>query len=202
VLYGDINDYIERAWSHKRYVEALSAFEDAIVIHDIATRRSVVHTDYRRLNYTVLKKELTILTHSPDKMTSEWPLSKADKAFFIQGRTFREVVGDTLWPMNAAVYDKREGKYYVGYRNPNGAATVYENDGILNLGGEWEWENGDELFRVDLYEDVGGKYFPKLTDDRSSYKERPDGRVELVTSDEGGSRGIMVEDLRGRLVNG
>ncbi|HIJ87653.1 MAG TPA: hypothetical protein HPP97_08205 [Desulfuromonadales bacterium] len=202
VLYGDINDYIERAWSRQRYVEALSAFEDAIVIHDIATRRSVVHTDYRRLKYTVLQKESTILTHSPDKMTSEWPLSRADKSFFIQGRTFSEVVGDRLWPMNAAVYDKREGKYYVGYRNPNGAATVYENDGILNLGGEWQWENGEELYRVDLYEDVGGKYFPKLTDDSACYKLRPDGRVELVTCDELGSQGIVVENLREMLANG
>ena len=202
VLFGDINDYIERAWSHKRYVEALTAFENSIVIHDIATRRSVVHTDYRRLKYTVLKKESTILTHSPDKMTSEWPLSKADKSFLIQGRTFCEMVGDSWCPMNAAVYDKREGKYYVGYRNPSGATTVYENDGILNLGGEWDWENGTELYRVDLYEDVGGKYFPKLTDDCSRYKERPDGRVELVTYDKDGSQGIIMEDLRGRFVNG
>ena len=202
VLYGDINDYIERAWSRERYDEALAAFEDAIVIHDIATRRSVVHSDYRRLDHTSLKKENTILTHSPDKMTSEWPLSRAEKLFLIRGRTFCEVVNNTYCPMNAAVYDKREGKYYVGYRNPNGAATVYENDGILNLGGEWEWENGTELYHVDLYEDVGGKYFPKLPDDRSSYKERPDGRVELVTYDEDGSRGTVMEDLRGRLTSG
>lgn len=201
VLYGDINDYIERAWSRERYLEALTAFSDAVVIHDIATRRSVVHTDYRRLEHTVLQKERTILTHSPDKMTSEWALSKADKSFLIQGKEFREVVGENIFPMDAAVYHKQEGKYYVGYRNPDGATTVYENDGILNLGGEWGWENGTELYTVDLYEDVGGKYLPKLMDDRSGYKERPDGRVEQITYGEDGSQGDVVEDLRGRLVN-
>ncbi|HXE97114.1 MAG TPA: hypothetical protein VN642_11945 [Dongiaceae bacterium] len=202
VIHGDINDYIERVWSRERYHEALEAFDDAVVIHDIATRRSVVHTDYRRLGQTVLKKENTILTHSPDKMTSEWPLSKAEKSFLIQGGTYREVVGADLFPMDAAVYHKQGGNYYVGYRNPDGSSTVYENDGIINLGGEWNWENGTELYKVDLYEDVGGKYLPKLPDGEAShYVERADGKVERVTYSEHGSLGTVVEDLRGRLVN-
>ncbi len=200
VIYGDINDYIERIWSSERYHDALAAFDDAVVIHDIATRRSVVHTDYRRLEHTVLQKERTILTHSPDRMTSEWALSKADKSFLIQGKTFSEMVGDRVLPMDAAVYHKQEGKYYVGYKNPDGATTVYDADGILNVGGEWE--NGTERYRVDLYEDIGGKYLPKLADgDGSHYAERIDGRVERVTRHDEGSRGMIVEDLRGRLMN-
>jgi ribonuclease BN (tRNA processing enzyme) len=202
ILYGDINDYIERAWSSERYYEALAAFNDAIVIHDIATRRSVVHTDYRRLDHTVLKKGKTILTHSPDKMTSEWPLSKAEKSFLIQGSGFSEVVGDRLLPMNAAVYHKQEGKYFVGYRNPDGTVPVYENDGILNLGGEWEWENGTELYKIDLYEDVGGKYLPLLENQGSDvYVARDDGAVERVTRNEHGSRGVLMKDLRAELGN-
>jgi ribonuclease BN (tRNA processing enzyme) len=203
VIHGDINDYIERVWSSERYHEALAAFDDAVVIHDIATRRSVVHTDYRRLEHTVLKKEFTILSHSPDKMTSEWPLSKAEKSFLIQGKTFCELVGEEQFHMNAAIYHKQKGKYYVGYRNPNGSTTVYENDGILNLGGEWDLEKGAELYSVDLYEDIGGKYLPKLAEgDASHYMERPDGRVERVTCEADGSRGIVVEDLRRRLARG
>jgi ribonuclease BN (tRNA processing enzyme) len=202
VIIGNINDYIERVWSRERYRDALAAFDDATVIHDIATRRSVVHTDYRRLAHTVLNKEHTLLTHSPDKMTSEWPLSKAEKTFLVKGKTLSEVVADGLFPMDAAIYHKQEGKYYVGYRNPDGATMVYENDGILNLGGEWSWEKGTALYSVDLYEDVGGKYLPKLAaDDASSYVERADGRVEQVTRTEAGSRGIVVQDLRGGLVN-
>jgi len=202
VLYGDINDYIERLWSSERYHEALAAFDDAVVIHDIALRRSVVHTDYHRLEHTVLKKERTILTHSPDKMTSEWPLSKAEKSFLIRGRGFSEVVGDDLFPIDAAVYHKQGGRYFVGYRNPGGIATVYNNDGILNLGGEWDLEKGTERYRVDLFEDIGGRYLPKLPEgDVSHYVERGDGRVEQVTCGEDGSVGKIVEDLRGRLAD-
>jgi hypothetical protein len=29
-------------------------------------------------------------------------------------------------------------------------------------GGEWGWEKGIKLYKVDLYEDIGGKYLPKL----------------------------------------
>ncbi len=202
VLYGDINDYIERTWSHERYHDALTAFDDAVVIHDIALRNSVVHTDYRRLEHTVLQKERTILTHSPDDITSEWPLSKAEKSFLIQGGTFCEVVGDGLFPLDAAIYHKQEGRYYVGYGNPNGSTTVFENDGTLNLGAEWGGEKGAELFKVDLFEDIGGKYLPRLADgDGSHYVERQDGRVERVTCGEEGSCGIVVEDLRGRLAD-
>lgn len=200
VIYGDINDYIERVWSNERYDDALNAFNDAVVIHDIATRKSVVHTDYRRLEYTTLDRNHTILTHSPDKITSEWPLSKAEKVFLIYKNRFSEIVGNKEYSMNASIYHKQEGKYFVGYKNQNGKTIVYENDGILNLGGDWNWENGKELYRVDLYEDVGGKYLPKLADnDSSSYVERPDGRVELIRFNEHGSSGIIVSDMREQL---
>jgi ribonuclease BN (tRNA processing enzyme) len=200
ILYGDINNFIERIWSHERYHDALATFDDSVVIHDIATRKSVVHTDYRRLKHTMLRKDRTILTHSPDKMTSEWVLSKADKTFLIQGESFYEVVEDVLLPMNAAVYHKQDGKYYVGFENAAGNTIIYENDGLLNLGGKWGWENGNELYSVDLYEDIGGKYFPKLDDGGTSrYVGRSDGKVELVTYNEIGSQGVVVEDQRCQL---
>jgi ribonuclease BN (tRNA processing enzyme) len=200
VIHGDINDYIERIWSTERYREALCAFDDAIVIHDIATRKSVVHTDYRSLGQTVLEKGKAILTHSPDKITSEWALSKAEKTFLIKGDGFQEVVGDRLYPMDAAVFHKEDGKYFVGYKSINGKFTVYEKDGILNLGGRWNWENGAELFKVDLYEDISGKYLPKLADgDTARYVDRTDGQVELVTFNDLGSQGTVVEDQRARL---
>jgi ribonuclease BN (tRNA processing enzyme) len=202
VIYGDINDYIERIWSSERYHEALAAFDDAVVIHDIALHNSVVHTDYSRLKHTVLNKERTILTHSPDKVTSEWALSKAEKSFLIQNGTFAEVIGSGLFPMDATIYHKQGGKYYVGYKNPAGSTTVYDNGGILNLGGEWDMEKGTELYKIDLYEDVGGKYLPVIAaGDAAQYAERTDGRVERVTYSEGGSCGVIVTDLRGRLVN-
>jgi ribonuclease BN (tRNA processing enzyme) len=200
VIHGDINDYIERIWSTERYREALIAFDDAFVIHDIAARKSVVHTDYRSLGQTVLKRERALLTHSPDRITSEWALSKAEKTFLIVKNDVFEVVADKLWPMDAVVYHKEDGRYFVGYMNPGGLVTVYNNDGILNLGGRWDGDNGIEYFKVDLYEDIGGKYLPKLTDDGASrYLERADGQVERVVFDSQGSRGIVVEDQRARL---
>jgi hypothetical protein len=55
---------------------------------------------------------------------------------------------------------------------------------------------------VDLYEDIGGKYLPRLAPGAAShYVERMGGRIELVTCDENGSRGTIVEDLRGQVVN-
>ena len=83
IIYGDINDYIERIWSEERFHDAIHAFNDSIVIHDIATRNSVVHTDYKKLRDTVLLKDKTILTHSPDTITSEWVLSDTEKHFKI-----------------------------------------------------------------------------------------------------------------------
>lgn len=200
ILYGDINDFVERTWSEERYLEALAAFDNAVVIHDIATRKTAVHTDYRRLGHTVLAKARTILTHSPDRMTSEWVLSEAGKTFVVRDGTFREKVGDRLWPLDADVFHKEEGRFYVGYRNPDGAGMVCTSDGgIVTLGGEREWEQGTLLYRVDLYEDVGGRYFPRLPDDGSKYVERPDGRVELVRFTAEGSTGTIVEDQRGKL---
>lgn len=200
ILCGDINDFIERTWSEERYREAVSAFDNAVVIHDIATRKTAVHTDYRRLMQTTLAKERTILTHSPDRMTSEWVLSEAGKTFVVRGGAFFEKVGDRLWVLDADVFHKEEGKFYVGYRNPDGVGTVCASDGgIVTLGGGREWEKGELLYRVDLYEDVGGRYLPKLPDDGSKYVERPDGQVELVRYVAGGSTGMVVEDQRGKL---
>lgn len=199
ILHGDINDCVERIWSEERYLEAIAAFDNAVVVHDVATRKSVVHTDYRRLAHTALTKGRTILTHSPDKMTSEWVMSESGKTFVVSGDAFFEKVGDQLWPLDAAVYHKEEGRFFVGYKNPNGGTTVYEKDGIINLGGPWNWEKGTSLYQVDLYEDVGGRYFPKLPDDGSRYVERPDGRVERVRVTPDGSAGTIIEDQRGRL---
>lgn len=196
IIYGDMNDYLERVWSEERFLEAINIFNNSIVIHDIATRKSVVHTDYRGLGNTVLKKDKTILTHSPDKMTSQWVLSDAEKYFRVKGDTFYEIVGDKLYPCNADVYHKEEGKYYVGYKNTEGRYTVYEKDGLLYLSPEKRPDLGTPCYQVDLYEDISGKYFPKLEDTNIVYFERNDGRVELVKYTDTGSTGKIEENQR------
>lgn len=197
VLTGDINDFIERAWGRERYEEAIHTFDSGTVIHDIASRKSVVHTDYSRLSHTVLEKKRTILTHSPDMMTSEWVLSRTDKLFRVVGDDFFEVVGDTLYPLNADIYHKEGGRYYVGYRNQQGDFTVYEHEGLLSLAADGG--KGKVLFCVDLYEDISGRYFAKLDSDQDIYFERKDGSVERIVFSEKGSEGEIVTCHRDRL---
>ena len=201
LIYGDINDYIERTWSEERFHDAIAAFNDSVVIHDIAIRNSVVHTDYRRLNNTVLQKGKTILTHSPDRMTSEWVLSDAGKSFQIQGGDFLEVVGEKLYPLNADIYHKEAGKYYVGYKNAQGKTTIYENDGALQLSPGKKSGNRHPLYQVDLYECIAGKYFPVLDGKKSIYWERPDGEVEVVELSKEGSSGKVMDNHRDRLLH-
>jgi ribonuclease BN (tRNA processing enzyme) len=199
-IIGDINDYIERAWSEERYKEALKAFEDVMVIHDVAICNSVVHTDYERLDETGLVREKTILTHSPDRITSEWALCDVGKTLRIVGNEFYEVVGENLYPMDADIYVKDVGKYYVGYRRDNGRYRVYEKDGLLTVSpDDREGDGATFLYRVDLYEDISGRYFPKIEDNEAEYLRRPDGQVERLEFTEKGSSGTVVEDHRGKV---
>jgi hypothetical protein len=199
VLFGDINDYIERTWSEERYREAVRAFEDVIVIHDVAMCNSIVHTDYEMLDETVLDRDRTILTHSPDRITSEWVLCDVGKAIRVVRNNFYEVVEDNMYPMNADIYQKDIGKYYVGYRSDNGRYGVYERHGLLMVSAD-DGKNAEApLYRVDLYEDLSGKYFPKLEDGDCLYFQREDGKVERVEYSREGSRGRIVEDERDRL---
>jgi len=199
VIYGDINDYIERTWSEERYNEAIKAFNDAIVIHDISCKNSIVHTDYENLHKTVLTKEKVILTHGPDKFASEWAMCFTDKTFKIKDNEFFEEVNGDLYSMNADIYFKDAEHFYVGYRNEKGKYIVYEHMGLLKLSKEENAVKGTILYRVDLYEDISGRYFPKIEDENTSYMKRTDGQVERIVFLENGSRGSIMQDHRDRL---
>lgn len=199
VIKGDINDYIERIWGEERYSAALEAFRDGFTIHDIAVRKSVVHTDYRRLEHTALDMKRTILTHSPDKMTSEWLLSEAEKQFSIVGDTLCEVVDGREMPVIGDFFHKEDGRYFVCFRNPAGGNAIYENDKVLSLCTDPYRGDGELLSRVDIFEDIGGQYYPRLLQKERHYRRRPDGRVELVEYRENDSSGVLVEDQRPRL---
>ena len=200
VIHGDINDYIERVWSEERFKDAVNAFKESIVIHDISSRNSIVHTDYPGLKNTVLERAKVILTHSPDKMTSEWVLSRAGKRFNIKGNSFFEVVEGKLYPLNADVYHKEEGKYYAGYKSRDGIYSVYDNDGTLGISYSGRPELGREIYKVDLYEDIGGDYFPKIENRDTVYHERIDGRVELLDYTHEGSSGRVLESYMDMLI--
>ncbi len=195
VIHGDINDYIERTWSEQRYREAVRAFRDGIVIHDVSSRNSVVHTDYDKLSKTVLRREKVILTHSPDKITSAWTLGDTEKTFRIKGEEFFEVVGSELCRMDADIYHREAGKYFAGYRNERGSHSICEKNGLLALTAGDIPPGAKLLFRVDLYEDIGGKYYPALKDEHARYVRRPDGRVEVHAFTRDGSSGSVVEPI-------
>ena len=199
VIYGDINDFIERTWSRERYCEAEKAFQGGVVIHDVASKNSVVHTDYEKLERTSLDKKRTILTHSPDTITSEWVLCGSEKVFFIKGDRFYEVADDTLYEMNASIYHREAGHYYVGYRSEAGRYVVYKRDGLLGIAKDGAPQGARQLYRVDLYEDIGGRYYPKVEGSGMMYRARADGKVELVTFTEEGSVGRIAENVRGQM---
>jgi hypothetical protein len=199
IIFGDINDYIERIWSEERFRDAVVAFKDAIVIHDIFLRTSVVHTDYCRLKHTTLERSRTILTHSPDKMTSEWLLSSAEKEFRITGGSFFEVVSGQDLPVIGDYFHKEDGKYYVCFRNSNGRHSIYERDAILSLSSDPYRGDGRLVTNIDIYEDIHGQYFPRIEAENAHYSCRPDGRVELIEYNENGSAGQIVADQRPRL---
>lgn len=200
VIKGDINDYIERIWSEERYQDAIKAFTTGITIHDIAVRKSVVHTDYRRLEHTTLDMSRTILTHSPDKMTSEWLLSEAEKEFFISNSSLMEVVAGQPMPVIGDFFHKEDGRYFVCIRSAVGDYAIYEQDKVLSLCIDpYRGNDGQMVAQVEIYEDIGGQYFARLSQEGAHYRKRPDGRVELVEYDKNSSSGRIVADQRKRL---
>ena len=55
------------------------------------------------------------------------------------------------------------------------------------------------LMRVDLFQDIGGGYFPIIKDSDKYYSVRHDGKVEEITIHESSSTGRAVENIRGRI---
>ena len=53
--------------------------------------------------------------------------------------------------------------------------------------------------KVELFQDIGGEYFPILTDPKKRYCIRFDGKVEEITVFESSCKGRVVENLRGQI---
>jgi hypothetical protein len=200
VIVGDINEFIERTWSERRYDEALATFADGVSVHDVSGPRSVVHTGYDQLVRTALDPARTLLTHSPDRMTSAWTLSKVDKTFCIRAGRIHEQVGDVVWPMCADYYHKERGRYFVAFVDPQGAHVIQEHDGMLHLADSPDAGRGPVICRVRMFEDVSGQYLPLLDEAAGHfYRTRDDGRVERVEPHAEGSIGHVMHDLREEL---
>ncbi len=201
VIYGDINDYIEQEWSRERYEQAIRDFENCVIVHEVAGRKSIVHTDYRVLNKTSLPRERVILSHSPDIIASEWILGTQGRRYrIIQNQIFEEV-GDTIYPFNADIYCKNYAECSVGYRNPEGSYWVYARNGLLYISHGANPELGNPHYRVDMFRDIEGEYYPALESDKQQYRVRSDGHVEIVEIEPEGSRGTVVKGIRAQFLN-
>ena len=53
-------------------------------------------------------------------MTSEWVLCNAGKTYKIKEDEFYEMVDGRLLAIDADIYHREEGRYFVGYKNENG----------------------------------------------------------------------------------
>jgi len=195
VIFGDINDFIERTWSRERYERAISAYEDAIVIHDVARKNSVVHTDYPDIANAPIEKLL--LTHNPDNITALNPLLTSGKSIIFSGSDVFELVKEERYPLDADVYVRHFACNLVGYRNEQGAYKLIRKDGLLGIAEADAREQG--IMRIDLYHDIEGEYLPLLEDPCKYYMKRFDGRIEEITVSKDSCKGKVVESIRGKI---
>lgn len=195
VLYGDINDFIERTWSRQRYERAIHAYDGSVVIHDIARSNSIVHTDYADIAAAPFKN--MFYTHNPDNLASSRPfLSSGKRLLLREGKVYESVKGE-LFPFDADIYIRHWTGDFVGYRSENGAYKIIEKDSLLGITHRNSKEEG--LMFVDLYVDIKGEYFPVITNAEKYYRAGPDGRIEEVTIKNGSSSGRTVENMRGKI---
>jgi hypothetical protein len=196
IIYGDINDFIERTWGKERYEKAMAAYEGSVIIHDVSRKNSIVHTDYQDIAHAPFDN--LVLTHSPDNLTSIRPILSSGKRIVLRDGRLFESVREELFPFDADVYIRHFSCNMVGYISEKGGHKIIEKDGLL---GAVDVDSpGEGLMRVDLYQDIRGEYFPALTRSDKYYRIRPDSKVEVVTSSVSSSSGKVVENMRPKLM--
>ena len=55
---------------------------------------------------------------------------------------------------------------------------------------------GKFKYKVDLYQDIRGEYYPVRDSQNTEYRVRADGKVELVEYTPEGSKGTVVKSIR------
>jgi hypothetical protein len=108
-----------------------------------------------------------------------------------------EAVKGKLYHLDANVYIHHFSCDLVGYQSENGAYKVIESDRLLGIVPVEHPDKG--LMRCDLYQDIGGEYFPLLDTPDTCYYVRGDGKVEAVTTYNDSSAGRVIENVRGRI---
>ena len=123
-------------------------------------------------------------------------LTSGKKLVCRDGQVFESVNGE-LYPFDADVYVHHFSSDLVGYQSEKGDYKVFEKDGLLGIVKADSPVQG--LMRIDLFEDIGGAYFPIISTPDKSYSRRADGRVEEVTVYKDRSAGVVVENRRGKI---
>ncbi len=196
VIYGDINDFIERTWSRERYERAMAAYKDSsIIIHDVAPKDSIVHTDYNDIANAAFDN--MIYTHNPDNLTSTRPMLSSGKRLVVRNNMVFESVRGELFPLDADIYIRHWAKNLVGYKSEDGPFKVIEKGGMLGIAESSGPEKG--IMNVELYEEINGEYFPLLTEANEFYSQRPDGRIEKIKITKDETFGQIIESVRGKL---
>lgn len=193
-LVGDINDFIEQTWSRERLDQARELYRECTIIHDVAGKNSVVHTDYANIAGEGVPQLL--FTHAPDYFISQFPLAAYRKTLLVRGRQVLERVDGRLLPLAGDIFVRDKKRYRVGFKNPHGQYRVIRKEGILDVLPVTQSTSFHVIMVVDLFEDVRGRWLPVLTDPRQRYMVRPDGQVERVTYGPEGSSGVIEKDLR------
>ena len=196
IIYGEINDFIEQAWSMDRYKRGMGLYKDHVLVHDVAGKNSIVHTDYEIISNAGHEKLL--LTHSPDHFVSQFPLTLSGKIIRVIGDQYFEEVNGDLWPFDADVYFKEFSHSYVGYKKRNGPYKVCVNNGLLDIFPADAKVDGKTLFKVALYADINGVYLPRIEDPKESYIRRR-GKIFHVRYSKRGGKLKAMDNIRGQV---
>ncbi len=158
-IIDDINNYIQRTWSQRRFKEAMSIYSDMdIIIHDSAAINSIVHTDFS--SCAELEKNKTLLTHCPDKYISPIPITFNDKQYVVSDKKIYELCESKQYSLNADYYIKMNNHFYAGFKKSSGKyGVVYKNNiaDIIEINDENK--NNSDIDIIELVEDIAGNYY-------------------------------------------
>jgi len=213
VITGDISRYVQRTWSHEHYKAAVSAFGGCAVFHDSDAIPSVVHTPYDRLEEYAEGADggwrSLVLAYTPDYFVGRWPLTATGRRFRVSGDEVREALsGGGTAEFAGDVYAKSGDRFYVGVLDEKGRYRLVRTKRGFDLIPRLPVPPGmgslpaldesacDEIGNVRLYRDIGGRYVPARPAENEHYRLRTDGRIELLSENDGGSTAKVVEDER------
>ncbi len=195
LIIGNINDFTQKTWSEERLVKAISMYEKNVVFHESTNADSVLHTNYE--NVTNIKADEIILIHTPDHFVSDRILSHHGKVFVVIKNSVFEQVDKELFVLNADFYFRSTNDFYVGFVSESGDFMVIEKEKkLLDIIPSDVHTKHKVLCKINLFQDIQGRYFDYLNNNMSSYRRRDDGKVEKIITTDTGSNAKIVESLK------